>query len=232
MQIKQIERGEYPKPKLDYIPLPCMHCQEAPCIEMAKEGAVYRREDGIVIIDPVKARGQRQIVNSCPYRVIFWNEEKQLPQKCTLCAHMLDQGEKEPKCVEACPTGALVFGDLDDPDSEVSRLVAETKSEVLYPEFGTEPLIKYAGIPRYFIAGEVVFKDNQGECAAGVKVSLAGNGVSMETRSDIYGDFEFEGLGKKTRYILTVEHEGYQPRQLELFTHKSINVGEVMLDPV
>ena len=60
-----------------------MHCQDAPCVDAAIDGAVYRRDDGIVIIDPEKAKGQERIVNTCPYRVIFWNQELQIPQKCT-----------------------------------------------------------------------------------------------------------------------------------------------------
>ena len=99
MQVKEIERGSFPRPKLDYIPVPCMHCESAPCMNVAADGAVYRREDGIVLIDPQKAKGQRDIVNTCPYRVIFWNEELQIPQKCTMCAHRLDEGDKEPRCV-------------------------------------------------------------------------------------------------------------------------------------
>ena len=59
--------------------------------------------------------------SSCPYRVIFWNEAANIPQKCTFCAHLLDDGWSEPRCVEACPTEALVFGDLDDPESAVSK---------------------------------------------------------------------------------------------------------------
>ena len=94
MQVKEVERGSYPKPKLDYIPMPCMHCEKAPCIDAAADEAVYRRKDGIVIIDPKKAKGQKAIVNSCPYRVVFWNAELELPQKCTLCAHRLDRGRQ------------------------------------------------------------------------------------------------------------------------------------------
>ena len=139
MQIKEVERGTYPKPKLDYIPMPCQHCETAPCSEVAADDAVYRRKDGIVIIDPAKAKGQKHIVNSCPYRAIWWNEDLQLPQKCTMCAHMLDDGEPVPRCVEACPTGALVFGDLDDPESEISRVLATRDSYVLKPDAGTSP---------------------------------------------------------------------------------------------
>ena len=71
MQIKEIERGTYPKPKLSYIPTPCQHCAEAPCIDAGRDGAVYRRDDGIVLIDPQKAKGQKAIVDACPYRVSF-----------------------------------------------------------------------------------------------------------------------------------------------------------------
>jgi ferredoxin len=66
MQIKEVERGSYPKVKVDYIPLPCQHCEKATCIDAAADGAVYRRKDGIVLIDPKKAKSQKAIVNSCP----------------------------------------------------------------------------------------------------------------------------------------------------------------------
>lgn len=229
MQIKEIERGEYPRPKLDYIPLPCLHCEEAPCITAAADGAVYRRDDGIVLIDPVKSKGQRNIVTSCPYRVVFWNAELEIPQKCTLCAHLLDKGEKEPRCVEACPTGALVFGDLDDPTSSIAKLAAEKQLEVYHPEYGTSPRVKYIGIPKRFIAGEVVRDDLRGECAEGAKITLEGPDGLRETYSDSYGDFEFEGLEKNTAYTLRVELQGYVPRTLEVVTNKDVVLGEIVL---
>ena len=102
MRVIEKERGKYPKVKVAYTSVLCMHCDDALCVKMSRDGAVYRRPDGIVIVDPVKAKGQKNIVSTCPYRVIEWNEEKQLPQKCTLCAHLLDQGWKEPRCAEAC----------------------------------------------------------------------------------------------------------------------------------
>ena len=231
MQIKEVERGSYPKPKLSYLPIPCMHCGEAPCIEAAKDGAVYRREDGIVLIDPEKARGQKEIVNACPYRVIFWNAEQQLPQKCTLCAHRLDEGEKQPRCVESCPTGALAFGDLDDPQSDVARLASDARIEVMHPEFRTQPLMKYIGLPKRFVAGEVVLKDNQGECAQGVIVKLSGEGVVQETRTNSFGDFEFEGLEKNQTYQISIIANGYKDRQMTFTTRKDVNLGEIVLEP-
>ena len=231
MQIKEIERGTYPKPKLDYIPTPCMHCQDAPCIDVAMNGAVYRRDDGIVIIDPEKAKGQERIVNACPYRVIFWNEEKQIPQKCTMCAHHLDKGEKQPRCVEACPTGALMFGNLDDPNSDIAKAVAATDVEFFHPEFKTNPLVIYSSIPKRFIAGEVVLKGREDECAQGVTVVLEGGGKKMETVSDVYGDFEFEGLSNNTAYKITVEEKGYIAKTMEVTTQTDVNLGELILEP-
>ena len=155
MRVHEQERGKYPKVKLAYTPVPCMHCENAPCIKAAQDGAVYRRPDGIVIIDPIKAKGQKQIVNSCPYRVIFWNEESQLPQKCTYCAHMIDKGEKVPRCVEVCPTEALVFGDLNDPKSQIAKLIADSSTEIMHPEFGLKAKSVYIGLPKKFVAGTV-----------------------------------------------------------------------------
>ncbi len=141
MQVKEIERGSYPKPKLDYIPLPCVHCEDAPCVAVAADNACYKRADGFVIIDPAKAKGQKAIANACPYRVIFWNKDLDIPQKCTVSPTGLMKGLQEPRCVEACPTGALTFGDLDDPTSLISTYVAEKKIEVFHPEYGTKPAV-------------------------------------------------------------------------------------------
>jgi NAD-dependent dihydropyrimidine dehydrogenase PreA subunit len=208
-----------------------MHCAAAPCMDAAKNGAVYRRPDGIVIIDPEKAQGQGAIVNACPYRVIYWNAEKQLPQKCTLCAHRLDEGEKQPRCVESCPTGALVFGDLDDPDSAIAKLAADASVEELHPEYKAQPLVRYIGLPKRFVAGEVVLQDNPGECAQAVTVSLQGGGVKLETKTDLFGDFEFEDLQKNQTYQINVAANGYVTRQIELITRKDVNLGEIVLEP-
>jgi len=91
INIMRKERGQYPLIDVAYLLIPCMHCDNAPCIKKAQNGAVYKRQDGIVIIDPEKATGQKGIVDACPYDAIWWNEEKNLPQKCTLCVHLLDE---------------------------------------------------------------------------------------------------------------------------------------------
>ena len=228
MQIKEVESGKYPRPRLNYIPIPCQHCQSAPCIDAAKDGAVYRRDDGIVLIDPEKARGQDQIVASCPYRVIYWNAALELPQKCGMCAQRLDQGDKQPRCSEACPTGAMVFGDLDDPASEISLRLKEVEPETFHPEYETGPLVQYVGLPGRMVAGEVVL-DGSDVCAAGVTVKLEGEGERHETATLAYGDFAFEGLPRGKTYTVTVAHDGYEPQSFVVKTHTDVDLGEIVL---
>ena len=136
-----------------------------------------------------------------------------------------------PRCVESCPTGALVFGDLDDPTSEISLLAKALPVEELHPEYATKPRVKYVGIPKRFIAGEVVFGDKVGECAEGVKVQLVGAGMEMSTATDLFGDFEFEGLEKNKNYKLTVTADGYSTASLDVVTLKDVNLGEIVLAP-
>ena len=228
MQMKEIERGKYPRPRLDYIAIPCLHCENAPCIDAARTGRCTGARTGSCMIDPEKAKGQDQIVDSCPYRVIYWNEELQLPQKCTLCAHLLDTGDKQPRCVESCPTGALVFGDLDDPESEISKRMREVETEVFHPEYETGPLVVYAGLPGRMVAGEVVLEGSD-VCAAGVKVTLEGDGVSLETASKTFGDFEFERLPQNKAFKVTVAADGYKPQMFDVKTHTDVDLGEVVL---
>ena len=224
------ERGTYPKVKLDYIPVPCMQCKNASCIAGGTEGTVYKRPDGIVIIDPEKAKGQKDIISSCPYRVIFWNEEKDVPQKCTFCAHLLDQGWKEPRCVETCPTGAIVFGDLDDPESEISKKTAAESTEVLHPEFEMDPSVCYMGVPKRFIAGEVVFADKKDEAARDVRVTLSDGNKEFATKTDHFGDFEFDGLESNKEVTIKLESVGYISQEIRVKTMKDLNLGEIVME--
>ena len=95
-----------------------------------------------------RPRARSPSSNACPYRVIFWNEELRYPQKCTMCAHRLDEGEKVPRCVEACPTTALIFGDLDDPRATSPWLLAAAKTEDYHPEYGAAAHGQVRGHPQ------------------------------------------------------------------------------------
>jgi Fe-S-cluster-containing dehydrogenase component len=228
MRIIEKERGKFPKVKVAYTAVPCMHCDKPTCVKLSQEEAIYQRPDGIVIIDPVKAKSHKELLSTCPYRVIYWNEEKQLPQKCTLCAHLLDQGWKEPRCVEVCPTGALIFGNLDDRDSEISKIIASGKTEVLHPEYGLKEKVSYIGLPKRFVAGAVVLAD-KGECAEGVKVTLEGEGDKKTILTDNYGDFEFEGLPADKNYTVRLEAPGYKKQQFEVKTNVDVYLGDILL---
>lgn len=231
MKIIEIEGGVTPKVKVDYIPVPCLQCLDAPCVNKSPNGAVYRRPDGIVIIDPEKAKDQREIVSYCPHRLIYWNEEKDIPQKCTFCAHLLEKGWKEPRCIEACPSRALVFGDLDDPNSEISKLAMSSKTEELNPAFNLKPNVRYIDLPKRFIAGEVVHRDNQSECAPGIKVILTDGKESLECKTDSFGDFEFDGLETSKKYTIRVEQKGYETSEQEVVTYSDLNLGVIELIP-
>jgi Fe-S-cluster-containing dehydrogenase component len=231
IRIIEKERGKYPKVKVAYTPMPCMHCDEASCVKAATDGAIYRREDGIVLIDPEKSVAQKGLVSTCPYRVIYWNEEKRIPQKCTFCVHLLDKGWKEPRCVEACPTGALIFGDLDNPKSEVAKWTALGKVELLHPEYGMKEKVSYIGLPKRFIAGAVVLGDTD-ECGEGAKITLQGKGEKNTLKADNYGDFEFEGLSEDKVYRVTVEEAGYKPYQMEVKTKVDVYLGDIVLSKI
>lgn len=226
MKIIPKERGRYPKVKQDYIPVPCMQCETMPCAN-GSDGAVYKRDDGIVIIDPEKAVGDSEIASRCPYRRVYANKEENVAQKCTFCAHLLDAGWKEPRCVEACPTGTLIFGDLDDPASAVSQ--AWERAVPMHPEYGLDENVRYIGVPQNFVAGAVVFGDID-ECAGGVTVTLEGEGGPLTVDTDAFGDFEFEGLPTAADYTVKIDAPGYVSRELSVKTHASVYLGDIVLE--
>ena len=232
IDVLEHERGKFPRVRVDHVPLPCQQCNDAPCVTRSPDGAVYRRKDGIVVIDPEKAKGHPQIVSSCPYRAIHWNAQEAIAQKCTFCAHLLDQGWKEPRCVEACPTEALVFGDLDDPTSGISRRLKNETTEELHPEFGLRPAVRYLGLPKRFVSGEIAFADRLTEPAAGVRVSLHDGTKSRDDTTDAYGEFAFEALEAEAGYRLRIAAPGYRPREIEIGARKDVDLGTIELEPV
>ena len=232
MNLSKSERGKYPYVKVAYIPKPCMQCEDAPCVKAAENGAVYRRDDGIVVIDPQKAVGQKQLVKSCPYDVIFWNEEINLPQKCTFCVHRLEKGEI-PRCIQACPSDCMTFGDLDDPHSDVSKLLTATGAEAYHSEWNTKPGVYYVDlhkITRYFIAGTIIYGDSD-ECAENVTVTLAANAKSTKTTTNNYGDFEFDGL-ESGKYTVKLQGDGYSPKSIDVDLKATNYLGTIVLDKV
>lgn len=193
LELTERVRGTVPKVKVSYRPHLCMHCDDAPCMAACKvEGALYKREDGLVIIDPLKCTGCKACVDLCPYQVIYFNEDLNLAQKCTGCAHLLDDGWSEPRCADACPTLALKMYDEDD--QEAKELIA--KAQVWMPELKdkVKPRVYYLNIPKRFIAG-TLYDPVEEEVIIGAKATLkAADGSVFTTETDSYGDFWFEGI--------------------------------------
>lgn len=228
IKIIEKERGRYPKVKVSYIPVPCMQCDDAPCIKASLDGEIYKRADGIVIIDPEKSKGKKHLLSTCPYRVIYWNEEKQIPQKCIFCAHLLDNGWKKPRCVEVCPSDALIFGDLDNSESEISKRFKSIHLESFHPEYGLRERVFYTGLPKIFIAGSVVLADKD-ECANGAKVTLISAKERKVINTNNFGDFEFEGLDSKKTYNLKIEQKGYETYKIEVTPKTDVYLGDIIL---
>ena len=191
LELTERVRGTVPKVKVAYRPHLCMHCDKAPCIESCKvEGALYKRDDGLVIIDPVKCTGCKNCVDACPYDTIFFNEDLNIAQKCTGCAHLLDDGWTEPRCADACPTLAIQLLD----EKEAKALVAT--GEVWKPELKktVEPRVYYLGLPKKFIAG-TVYDPKEEEVIIGATCTLTPQkGTAQVAETDAYGDFWFEDL--------------------------------------
>ncbi|MGA2505489.1 MAG: sulfate reduction electron transfer complex DsrMKJOP subunit DsrO [Anaerolineales bacterium] len=159
------EVGSYPTVRREYTPALCMHCDIPACVAVCPTGASYKREDGIVLVDQNKCVGCRYCMVACPYNaryfdngssegyfpgkgLVAYETAQQLGKikgtvsKCTMCADRIAVGE-EPACVQTCPTKVRVFGDLDDPNSEISKLIVARGGYQIHPELGTNPSVYY-----------------------------------------------------------------------------------------
>jgi Fe-S-cluster-containing dehydrogenase component len=223
LKMNEYVRGTVPKVKMYYRPHLCMHCDNAPCIPSCPiPGALYKRPDGLVIIDPEKCTGCKNCVDACPYNVIYFNEGLNVAQKCTGCAHLIDKGWKEPRCVDVCPTGAIKFGE----ESEFKELLR--KAEVMHPEFQAKPRVYYLNIPRKFVAG-TVYDPQEKEVIVGAACTLSGGGKKRSATTNGFGDFWFEGLDVGG-YSLKIEAKGFAAKSVEaISTEKDVNLGDIPL---
>lgn len=135
-------RGQFPNLGITFEPGQCMQCENPHCVRVCPVGATERHADGIVRIDPDTCIGCRYCIQACPYDARFPNKENGIAEKCDFCTHRLRSG-REPACVETCPSRARVIGDINDPDSEVSRLLATHRTHRRKVEAGTNPQIYY-----------------------------------------------------------------------------------------
>jgi len=226
-------RGSGHSVDVAHMPVMCNHCDDAPCVK-AGGGAVKKRPDGIVVIDPELAKGRRDIVSSCPYGAIIWNEAEQLPQNWFFDAHLLDGGWKAPRCVSVCPTQAIQAVKLSD-----EAMAERTRQEglrVLKPELGTRPRVHYKNlhrIDRLFVGGSVLADvDGRVECIADAQVELKMAGRTIQqTTTNAFGDFKFDGLepgGGAVQVVVRYAQYGQCSRDAMVSTD-SIVLGDLLL---
>ena len=214
--------GSIPKVKIHYVPHMCNHCEKAVCLETCGYGAIHRREDGFVIIDPTLCRGCGGCAEECPYGAIFKNEDLYICQKCTGCAHLLDNGYEQPRCSEVCPTGALRFGE----ESDLQDFIIG--STVRMPETGLRPRVFYRNIPGRFIAG-TVYDPVEKEVVIGARCRATNGGKTIEVLTDEYGDFWFRDLAIG-KYDIVIEAKGYEYKTFDAVDAKlDVNLGDIPL---
>ena len=158
--VEDVTRGEFPNTERAFVPHLCMQCDNPACLEACPTGATYKNADGIVMVNQEKCIDCRYCIAACPYGARYEYNDADLAQaqtvfaqapaktfvdKCTFCAQRVKEG-REPACVATCLAGARLFGDLDDPKSQVAQLVASGKAKPLAPEAGTKPKVYYLGL--------------------------------------------------------------------------------------
>lgn len=162
-RVREEESGVYPTPTRIFLPVLCNHCKEPPCRDICPTGATTKRDDGIVLIDYDKCIGCKACMAACPYGARYYMDKERyyypagptpyelfgysryqigVTQKCTFCSERIDKG-LEPACVVTCPTNARIFGNLDDPKSNVSQIMKERLGIQLLAELGTDPSVFY-----------------------------------------------------------------------------------------
>lgn len=200
-RVDEKERGQVPVVKVSYTPIMCNHCEKCPVLAIAGDAA-YRREDGLVIIDPEKARGRRDLVDACPLGAVYWNEKLELPQKCTGCAHLLDDDWSVPRCVDSCAHDAILFGEESELDLKGTEFLSQVEN--------LGPKVYYRNLPKRFAAG-CVYDPSVNKVVIGAKVTLrniAGE-VAREMETDEFGDWKFDQI-EPAAYTVTVEAEEFE----------------------
>ena len=196
---KKYERGTVPHTEMFYVTKLCRHCKNAPCEKQAPD-LINRRDDGIVLIDAEKAAGNESLPDACPYGNITWNAELEVAQKCTMCAHLIDDGWKEPRCVGACPLRALSIVDCDDADFD--KMVAEM-GLAQFSDGESDPRVMYRNLYKrdtIFITGALAYIDSNIERAAtDARITLKKDGETVaEADADFFGEFKIDRIPKNS----------------------------------
>ena len=202
------EMGSYPYVIRNMTPLLCMQCADPPCVKACPiSGALNQREDGIVEVNQSLCDGCLKCLTACPYGALYFRQDKGVVDKCDLCVENIDEGSM-PECVKACPTEAIIFGDIGDGNSNISKIIHEKQAVPLNPEFNTGPAVFYTShVSR--LRGTVIDTDS-GQVIAGANIILESKDASsIFLRTDINGIFFAWNLRNNTRYNIEITATGY-----------------------
>ena len=144
--VKEVEKGSYPEVRRHFIPVVCNQCDEPACTRVCPVEATYSLDNGIVVIDPHRCIGCGYCMAACPYAVRFIHPTRGVAEKCDWCWPRVREGYGPPACARSCPTSAMTFGDLNDPDSVISQILSGEATATLKPESGNQPMVFYIGL--------------------------------------------------------------------------------------
>jgi Fe-S-cluster-containing dehydrogenase component len=140
---KDTPGGKFPNLDLKFLPKLCNHCKNPPCVDSCPVNAIKKQDNGIVFLDKNECTGCQACLTACPYGIIVFSDEKNIAEKCNFCSHRIEKG-LEPFCVLCCEGQAMVFGDLNDPNSRLSKYIAQKNSFRLKIEEKTNPSVYYS----------------------------------------------------------------------------------------
>lgn len=199
--VKYVEKGEFPDTRRLFNVMRCNHCADAPCVDICPTEALYTRKDGIVDFDDRRCISCKACTQACPYDSIYINPDTMVAQKCNYCSHRTDIG-LEPACVVVCPEHAIISGDMDNPKTEISHLLARETVTVRKPEKGTNPKL-------FYIDGD----------------RIALNPTATEVESDYMWSSQAAGVGKYAKYAEQRINES--PVKEELAKQKQQNLVQI-----
>ena len=228
VDIKRAEGGQFPMVETQFRPVMCNHCDDAPCMKVAENNAIKKRSDGIVIIDPEKSKGQKQIVDACPYGAVFWNEKLEIPQAWPFDAHLLDNGWDKTKLETCCPTD--VFKSIKVTDENMIRIVEEEELTSLHTEEDTKPRVYYKNANTFnyvFLGGTVITKkEGVEDCVSGAIVIAKHKDQQIGlAETNAFGDFKLEQLDRNLGLVtLDIQHND-QTQSIEVELKESLYIG-------
>ena len=207
--VKYIEKGSFPDTRRLFSVMRCNHCADAPCVEICPVTALFTRKDGIVDFDDRRCIGCKACTQACPYDAIYMHPDDHTSAKCNYCTHRVDIG-LEPACVNVCPEHAIISGDMDNPETEISKLLARETVSVRKPEKGTRPKLFYIDGDRASLDPSATNADtdymwSSQSSGVGHFAKFAEKKIAAKQVSDLV---QIEPLEKKARRVYDAPNKG------------------------